>query len=359
MFLVVKTLVPGNITPDPLLRPYMGVTPETNPVPAVWQRWDALHYQAIAERGYDAFDTAYYITPMYPLLIRWIGWLLGGHTLLAGILVSSLACLVSLTVLYELAKIELKDVQLTRRALTYFVIFPSAFFLFAPYTESLFLLAALLTLWCLRKEKWLMAGLCGAWAAMSRAPAMMMVIPAAWAAWVAWQRTKVLHPWLALFLTGLGVLAWLVYTWLVAGLSFMKPLKMGQKRLHGCFTFPGAGIVTALRNIWNDLFPIVNWYELFFTILFLTCLVLVIKRLPGVYAVYCLAFMFLYVTRTNELYPLLGMSVMYWCCSRSFLSPHNWGRTAGRTAPSFMARWQGLFSCRRNMPSGVGLDKLL
>ncbi len=62
-----------------------------------------------------------------------------------------------------------------------------------------------------------------------------------------------------------------------------------------------------LRNIWNDLFPIVNWYELFFTILFLTCLVLVIKRLPGVYAVYCLAFMFLYVTRTNELYPLLGM----------------------------------------------------
>ncbi len=51
MDVVNKEYPPTDTSPDPILRPYQGVTPETNPWLEVWQRWDTLHYQAIAERG--------------------------------------------------------------------------------------------------------------------------------------------------------------------------------------------------------------------------------------------------------------------------------------------------------------------
>ena len=56
------------LLPDPVLRPYVGVAVEQNPWLEVWQRWDTLHYQAIAERGYEAFKGALFVPPLYPFL---------------------------------------------------------------------------------------------------------------------------------------------------------------------------------------------------------------------------------------------------------------------------------------------------
>ncbi|NJN79539.1 MAG: hypothetical protein HC797_03205, partial [Anaerolineales bacterium] len=66
----VKWIYRGDTSPDGVLRPYMGITPETNTWLEVWQRWDALHYQAIAERGYSAFETSFFTPPLYPFLMR-------------------------------------------------------------------------------------------------------------------------------------------------------------------------------------------------------------------------------------------------------------------------------------------------
>ncbi len=79
------------LPPHPVSRPYLGVQPEENPWLEPWQRWDTLHYQAIAERGYTAFNSALFTPPMLPLLMRGVSVLTGGNTLVAGIAVSNLA----------------------------------------------------------------------------------------------------------------------------------------------------------------------------------------------------------------------------------------------------------------------------
>src|SRR5271157_6165481 len=132
----------GNLSPDLIYRPYMGVQPANNVWLEVWQRWDTLQYQAVAERGYHAFDTATFTTPLYPFLMKTVGAILGGNTLLGGIIVSNLFCLVALWAFYLLAEKELQNVQSAKRALIYLLIFPSSFFLFAPYTEPLYFLGA-------------------------------------------------------------------------------------------------------------------------------------------------------------------------------------------------------------------------
>ncbi len=58
------------LTPDEVYRPYKGVLPESNSFLEVWQRWDTLQYQAIAERGYLSFENALFVPPLYPLLMR-------------------------------------------------------------------------------------------------------------------------------------------------------------------------------------------------------------------------------------------------------------------------------------------------
>jgi hypothetical protein len=193
----VRQVFPQPVTPDPVLRPYLGITPETNPWLEPWQRWDALHYEAIAERGYAAFTVALFTPPLYPWLIRTLSSLTGASSLLAGILISNLAFLAGLAALYHLIEQETGDSRLARRTLVYLASFPTAFFFLAGYTESLYLLAALLSLGLASHQKWIPSGFCGAVAALARLTGGLIIIPLAFAAWQAARLKSALRPWLA------------------------------------------------------------------------------------------------------------------------------------------------------------------
>ncbi|MEX2274920.1 MAG: hypothetical protein WEA10_05075 [Actinomycetota bacterium] len=54
-------------------------------------------------------------------------------------------------------------------------VFPTAFFLVAPYSEAPFLLFALLAFWGARRERWWVAGLAGAAAALTRNVGLLLV----------------------------------------------------------------------------------------------------------------------------------------------------------------------------------------
>jgi Gpi18-like mannosyltransferase len=303
---LVRRLLPFDLSPDLVFRPYMGVVPESNSWLEVWQRWDVLHYQAIAERGYSAFSTSLFTTPLFPLLMRWASALFSGNTLLGGLLVSNVACLLSFWVFYLLAQKELGDEPAARRALTYLAIFPTAFFLFASYTESLYFLGAVLCLYMLRHNKWLAAGLWGAFAAFSRLTGMLLVFPVLWAAWRAWRQEHRLFPFVAPGLTMLGGAFYPLYVWLWLGLSPLTPFTIQSVRFHGGITIPGWPVIKAAEQIWFGVYPIVNSLDLFFTVLFIFGTILVIKHLPTLYSVYCGSFMLLYITRIADVYPLLS-----------------------------------------------------
>jgi hypothetical protein len=112
--------------PDPIARPYFGVEPVVHGLSGmllgVWQRHDTIHYLRIAAGGYSSPDlTAYY--PLFPLLVRLVGILVGGNYLLASLIVSNAAALLAIAVCYRLFCDELGE-DAARRATAYLVFFP-------------------------------------------------------------------------------------------------------------------------------------------------------------------------------------------------------------------------------------------
>jgi len=107
----------------------------------VWARWDSNWYLLIAESGYDWPSSTPAFFPLYPLLVGGLGRVLGGQFLLAGLVVSLVACAVAFALLYGLVMRRLGRPD-ARRTVLYLALFPTSFFLGAVYGESLFLALA-------------------------------------------------------------------------------------------------------------------------------------------------------------------------------------------------------------------------
>jgi hypothetical protein len=164
--------VPGWIAP-PLGHGWHGVF-------TAFERQDALWFLRLATTGYSAGDASAAFFPLYPLVVRAVSWVVGGRPLLAATLVSNVAFFGSLLVLYDLTVREFSE-GVARKSIVYLAIFPTAFFFFAPYSESLFLLLSLMAFREARRDRWASAAAAGALAALTRsigvvlAPALFMM----------------------------------------------------------------------------------------------------------------------------------------------------------------------------------------
>lgn len=108
-----------------------------------WSHWDARLFVGIANDGYLPgllCRTPFF--PLLPLIMHLLGPLVGGNYYLAGIIVANVSFFFALLGLAALAYQE-SDAATARRAMLYLTLFPSAFFLFAGYTEALFLAFAI------------------------------------------------------------------------------------------------------------------------------------------------------------------------------------------------------------------------
>lgn len=154
------------------------VTPGWHNLVTAWERFDALWYLRIASDGYENGDGSAAFFPLYPLVVRAVSFVLGGHPLAASLLVSNLAFLAALVVLYELTRREMSE-DAARRATVYAAIFPTAFFFLAPYGESLFLLLVVTTFWAARSGRFALAAVLAALAALTRSIGLLLVLPIA------------------------------------------------------------------------------------------------------------------------------------------------------------------------------------
>ena len=139
-----------------------------------WQRADVLWYLRIAASGYRTDDLSAAFFPLYPMLTRAVGVTVGGHWLLAAYLVSNVAALVALVLLYRLTAFELSEAH-ARRVVVYACVFPTGFFLFAPYTESLFLALSVGAFYAARRRRWVAAAALAVLAAATRSPGVLLV----------------------------------------------------------------------------------------------------------------------------------------------------------------------------------------
>lgn len=144
---------------------------------APWVRWDAEWYVRIGEQGYRAGDGTLQFYPLYPLLALPLIRL--GLSPAAALTLVSLAA--SLGVMRLLPLVADGDPPAVRHAALLLWTFPTAFVLFAPYAEAVFLLMAMGSFAALRRGRWGWAGLAAALAALARPQGIFLVLPLAWA----------------------------------------------------------------------------------------------------------------------------------------------------------------------------------
>lgn len=156
------------------------------------ERFDSLWYLSIAEGGYPAggpgfsaegfsgqgtIPGAAAFFPGYPLVVGVLGRILFGHYFLAASLVSLAATVIALAGLYRLVEFETGDAILARRTVAVTAAFPTAFFLIAPYTESLFLASSVWALLWMRQRRWGHAAVAGAAAGLTRNVGVLLALP--------------------------------------------------------------------------------------------------------------------------------------------------------------------------------------
>jgi Mannosyltransferase (PIG-V) len=155
----------------------------------IWARWDSVWYLMIAEHGYHAAAETLAFWPLYPALIAVLGAALGGHDLAAGVLVS-LVSLLGAMILLERLGTTLLDRSAARRAVLYLALFPTAFFLGAVYSESLYLLLAIGAFLLAERGRFLPAGVVCGLAILTRVAGVTLLPALALIAWRSGDRRR-------------------------------------------------------------------------------------------------------------------------------------------------------------------------
>lgn len=138
--------------------------------------WDGLWYKLIAERGYGFADANAAFWPLFPWLMRLGHNVTGWAPETVGWIIANVSFFGALILLYRLVSLDF-DSRVARRTLWAIALFPTALFFSAVYTESLFLMLAVGALLAARRGNWWLAGIVGAFAALTRSYGVLLLIP--------------------------------------------------------------------------------------------------------------------------------------------------------------------------------------
>jgi len=140
----------------------------------VWNHWDAGYYASIAQYGYPGHHPetlhargSLAFPPLYPAGMAVVHALTGIDYIAAGLLLSTLATMAALAGLYRLGILD-GAVERGRVSVVLLLAWPAAFFLIAPYPESLALALGVFAFLAARSERLLLAGCLAAAASLTK-----------------------------------------------------------------------------------------------------------------------------------------------------------------------------------------------
>lgn len=213
-----------------------------------WVQWDGLHYIDIARNWYQATgEKSLWIVfyPLYPILIRLINFLINDFPTSA-VVVSLIFSFISSILLFEITLLDFSK-RAAILAVWFLNIFPTAYFLQASYTESLYLSVSLATIYLFRKKYFILAGLTGALSTMCRINGLLL-LPT-----LLLEGRKKREEIITLLLIPLGFLFYLLINYLTFNdpFYFLKPL---SSNWHKEFSLPWIGISNLLSSMpkFND-----------------------------------------------------------------------------------------------------------
>lgn len=210
----------------------------------VWLRWDAVHYLNLAQTGYAGQGQGEMnFWPLFPALTRLASFFTLGDLMAAGLLVSTLATALAAVLFWKLVLLLFQDENLANWSVAAWIIFPSSFFLVAPFSDSLYACLALASLLCLAHKQRLWAGFFALWAGLTRTQGLLLIIPLLIEIGIQWVRDRRQLSWrdfAGLGLAPWGYLAFLLYR---SGLG-------AQDFVSGYFTYSRVAVVNPLMGLW-------------------------------------------------------------------------------------------------------------
>lgn len=263
-----------------------------------WYRWDSYWYLEIAVEGYDAEGRGAF-GPLYPALIRGLAPLLGGHYMVAALVISNLATMLVIWLLYQEAY-SLFDRGTARRSVLYLLGFPVAFFLLGAYAESVFMAFLLLAWRAASSEKWVQAGLWGAACVLVRFHGIALLLPGAYLLWQRGALSK--RKALAMLAIPLALAAWSLYTRFGPVMAFPWQVQARVWGDHSAWPWEGA-----IHNLLTILgyYPLRNLsvfslsLDLLSAALFLTLTVAAARVLPTEHVLLMGALLFVALVRVD------------------------------------------------------------
>ena len=262
-----------------------------------WAQYDAGGYLDLAENGYNPnFNNGignYSLYPFYPLLIK-LFWFVGYP--LAAFLIANVASFLAVTALYLLVKAELGK-KASYRTIFYVLLFPTAYFFTAMYTETLFLLLAVSMFLLAKKEQWLYVGALGFCISLTRIQGVLMFFPMAYI----YLRTKkfslrkIDYRALYLLLIPLGIALFFLYEYNLTGDLFIqfKEFSAFNKEV----TYPWVTLYDTIVSIMNgSLYYFINFTAL---LTLVAILLLSFKYLKREYSLYLFFSIFFIVLSSN------------------------------------------------------------
>ena len=270
---------------------------------SIWNRWDAPHYLDLARGGYlaaadDRFRLVFY--PLYPWLTR-LGAFVVQDYFLSALIISGLAAFAAGVMFYRLAR-EDEKAATAQRAVFFLFLFPTSYFLHIGYTESLFIALVVSSFYAARTGNWLTAGVCGAFATLTRVNGLVL-IPALLveAAWQYRKDRRIDWRWGWIGLTVIGFLIYLAVNYQVTGNAFefsnIMRAKWGKYLSSPSFGLSELYQGFIWRNAWEQ--QMIVFQEILFIIVGAVGTLVAFWKLRPSYGVWMLLNLLLWISTSN------------------------------------------------------------
>lgn len=272
---------------------------------SIWNTWDTQHYMNIAKYGYSSSTVnekhlliAFF--PLFPLLTKIVTFASQNY-LLSGLIVSNISYIFAVYYLYKLVLIDY-DKNDALRAVICLSVFPTAYFLHAAYTESLFIALTVASFYYARNGRWALASILGMLTCLTRITGIL-ILPVLLIEYLYqkdFKKENIKKDVLWILVIGLGFLIYLLINYSTYGnpLKFLE-IQSDHWRINP--SLPTNGFYTAWgyfssNDITQELFQ--GWFQIIFALLGLGLIVYSFFKIRLSYSLYALV-NWLIVTSTS------------------------------------------------------------
>ena len=286
----------------PNIFPYQGTSPTHVSGLGLWQRFDANLYTAIAENGYGNIPGDTHFPPLFPLLIRLLQPVFG-EAFLSGLFVSHLATLYMLKLLGDIF-MGWGGPETGKRAVLFFAIYPTFFFFFSAYSESVFLVCSLLALRNMNTRSWAWSGFWTFCSILTRLQGAALMIPMIYLMLSDPPFLRKTAHWAGLVIAGFGGVFYLFLRSLEGTGSVFPSV---ESEWLARLAVPGESFLYGIKAMLSGSSSFIDLLNFVTTTMFLSLIIIGWKRIPLEYNLFAAMNLLILSARVVETQPLNSM----------------------------------------------------